>query len=65
MVKPIKEQKKKRGMITSLVTGFIGLVYEGISSYLHNKRQTALKKSICGYGNQINLERNKIFHLED
>ena len=33
-----KDRKEKRGIITSLVTGFIGLAYEGISSYLHNKR---------------------------
>ena len=30
---------ENRGIITSLVTGFIGLAYEGISSYLHNKRK--------------------------
>ena len=34
-----KARKEKRGIITSLVTGFIGLVYEDISSYLHNRRQ--------------------------
>ena len=37
-----QNRKEKRGIITLLVTGFIGLVYEGISSYLHNKRQKAL-----------------------
>ena len=34
-----KNKKEKRGIIASLVTGFIALEYEGISSYLHNKRQ--------------------------
>ena len=34
-----KSRQEKRGIITSLVTGFIGLAYKGISSYLHNKRQ--------------------------
>ena len=34
-----KNKKEKRDIITSLVTGFIGLAYEGISSNLHNKRQ--------------------------
>ena len=33
-----KNRKEKRGIITSLGTGFIGLVYKGMSSYLHNKR---------------------------
>ena len=48
-----------------LVTGFIRLSYEGISSYLHNKRQNALKKTSIVMENQVNLQRNKIFHLED
>ena len=37
-----KNKKEKRGIMTLLVTNFIGLAYEGISSYLHNKRQKAL-----------------------
>ena len=32
-----KDRKDKRIMIASLVTNFIGLPYEGIFSYLHNK----------------------------
>ena len=30
-----KQERQKRGIITSLITGFIGLAYEGISSFLH------------------------------
>ena len=60
-----KEQKEKRGITTSLVTGFIILAYAGISNYLHNKRQTALKKPFIAIENQVNLERNTIFHFED
>ena len=48
-----------------LVTGFIGLAYKGICSYLHNKRHKALKKAFMDMENQINLQRNKMFHLED
>ena len=33
-----KDRKEKRSVIASLVTSFISLAYEGISSYLHNKR---------------------------
>ena len=33
-----KAQEEKRSIIALLVTCFIGLAYEGISSYLHNKR---------------------------
>ena len=32
-----RDGKEKRGIMTSLMKGFIGLAYEGISSYLHNK----------------------------
>ena len=34
-----KERKEKRSIITPLVTSFVGLADEGISSYLHNRRQ--------------------------
>ena len=58
-----KNRKENRDIMTLLEISFIGLVYQGISSYLHNKRQKALKKAFME--NQVNLERNKIFHLED
>ena len=32
-----KDKKEKRSIISSLLTRFIGLAYNGISSYLHNK----------------------------
>ena len=60
-----KNRNKKRGIVTSLVTGFIQLACEGILSYLHNKRQKALKIAFMTMENQINTHRNKFFHLED
>ena len=53
-----KNDRHKRGIITSLVTDFIGLAYEGISSFLHYRRQKALQKA-------VHVMENKIFHLED
>ena len=41
-----KQDRQKRGIIISLVTGFIGLAYEGISSFLHHKRRKALQKAV-------------------
>ena len=41
------------------------MAYEGISSYLYNKRWKSLKKAFVTIENQVNLQRNKIFHLED
>ena len=39
-----KHERQKRGIITSLIKGFIGLAYEGISSFLHHKRQKAFQQ---------------------
>ena len=41
-----KQERQKRGIITSLITGFISLAYEGISSFLHYRRQKALSKAV-------------------
>ena len=32
-------RKQKCGIITTIVSSFIGLAYEGISSFLHHKRK--------------------------
>ena len=39
-----KQERQKRGIITSLIIGFISLAYKGISSFLHYKRQKAYTK---------------------
>ena len=60
-----KHRKENRSKIALLVTSFIGLVYKDISSHLHNKRQKSLHKAFMAMDNQVNLQCNKIFHLED
>ena len=30
--------KNKRGIFSAIITGFIGLTFKGISSFLHHKR---------------------------
>ena len=60
-----KQERHKRDIITSLIIGFIGLAYEGISSFLHYKRQKALHKVVQAMENKVDLQCNKIFHLED
>ena len=42
-----KQDRQKRGIIMSLITGFIGLSYKGISSFLHHK--SALHKAVSCY----------------
>ena len=58
-------RKEKRGIIASLITGIIGLAYEGISSYLHNRRQKAMNKAFIAIENYVNPQHNKIIHLEN
>ena len=60
-----KQERQKRGIITSLITGFISLAYEGISSFLHYKRQKVLHKAVQAMENKVDLQCNKIYHLED
>ena len=60
-----KNERQKRGIITSLITGFIGLAYEGISSFLHHRRQKALQKAVNVMKDKVDIQHNKIFHLED
>ena len=49
----------------SLITGFMGLAYEGILSFLHYKREKALHKAVYAMENKVDIQHNKIFHLED
>ena len=60
-----KQERQKRGVIISLITGFISLAYEGISSFLHYKRQKSLHKAVQAKKNKVDIHCNKIFHLED
>ena len=60
-----RARQEKRSIIASLITGFIDLAYEGISSYLHNRGQKALHKAVVAMENKINLQCNKLIHLED
>ena len=57
-----KQERQKRGIISSLITGFISLAYEGISSFLHYKRQKALHKTVQAMKNKVDIQHNKIFH---
>ena len=41
--KNVKPKSQKRQIISSLISGFIGLDYEGISSFLWHKREKALQ----------------------
>ena len=60
-----KDKRHKRGIIGSIISGFIGLAYGGISSFLHHKCQNALQKAVTAMDRKVDIQHNKIFHLED
>ena len=64
-IKPLLPQisRQKCGIITTLVSGFIGLVYEGISSFLQWKCENALQKAVNAMSNQANIQHNKLMTL--
>ena len=53
------------GIITSIITSFIALAYEGISSFLHNRRHKALHKAIVTMENKVDSQWNNLIHLEN
>ena len=52
--------KQKCGIVSTLVLGFIGLAYEGISSFLQRKHEGALQKAIIAMNNKTNFQCNKL-----
>ena len=57
--------RQKCGIITTLVSSFIGLAYEGISSFLQQKCKNALHKAVNAINNQVNIQHNKLMKLDD
>ena len=66
-IKPLLPQisRQKHGIITILVSGFIGLAYEGISSFLQQKCENALQKAVNAMSNQANIQHNKLMKLDN
>ena len=66
-IKPLlpKMPRRKCGIVTTLVSGFIGLAYEGISSFLQGKCDTTLKKAVLAMDNEINIQHNKLLKLDN
>ena len=56
--------KQKCVIITALVSGSTGLAYEGISSFLHNRRHKALHKAVKAMDSKTPNQYNKLVHLE-
>ena len=63
-IKPLlpKKSRQKHGVVTTLVSGFIGLAYEGISSFSSEKMGQCLKES-CTQPWTMKLMSNTINYL--
>ena len=57
-------QITSKRIITTLFSSFIGLAYEGISSFLHNKRCKALHKTVKAMDSKAKIQCNKLIQLE-
>ena len=62
---PQVSKRQKHGIITTLVSSFIGLAYEGISSFLQQKHENALHKAVNAMNNQANIQHNKLMKLDN
>ena len=58
-------RKNKRGIFSAVITGFIGLAFKGISSFLHHKRHKALHKAVKAMSISTDTQRNKLMYLEN
>ena len=54
------EQRNKRGIFGAIISGFIELALEGISSFLHHKRHKALHKAVKAMSILTDTKRNKL-----
>ena len=54
-------RKSKRGIFSAIISGFVGLAFDGISSFLHKRRHKALHAMSFKADTQI----NKLMHSED
>ena len=65
LILPQMPRKQKHGIITTIVYSFIGLAYESISSFLHNKRNKALHKAITAMESKATIQHKKLIQLEN
>ena len=65
LILPQIPRKWKCGIITTLVSSFMELAYEGISSFLHHKWNKALHRAVKAMENKASIQHNKLMLLEN
>ena len=64
LILPQVPGKQKHGIITMLVSSFIGLAYDGISGFLHHKCNKALHKAVKAMDSKTTIQCNKLMQIE-
>ena len=62
---PNRKKRFLSAVLATVASKIIGLLFEGISSFLHHERHRALNKAIKLINERQNIEHNRIYHLED
>ena len=57
--------KNNRRIPSAIITGFIGLAFECISSFLHHKRHKGLHKVVKAMSVSMDVQRNMLIHLKN
>ena len=65
LILPQIPRTQKCGIITTLVSSFIGLAYKGISSFLHHKWNKALHKAVKAMDSKTTIQCNILLQLEN
>ena len=60
-----KEHRNKRGIFGAIISAFLRLAFEGISSFLNHKRHKAPQKAVKVMSISTDAQRNKLMHLEN
>ena len=60
-----KECRNKRGIFGAIISGFLGLAFEGISNFLHQKTHNTFQKAIKVLSITTEAQKNKLMHLEN
>ena len=64
LILPQVPRKQKCGIFTTLVSSFIGLAYEGISSFQHHTHNKELHKAVKAMVSKTTTQCNKLIQLE-
>ena len=60
-----KGRKSNRGIFGAIISGFVRLAFEGVLSFLYNRRHKALLKVVSTILIKTDIQRNKLMHLEN